>query len=84
VAVKHDLLVDNKTGPWNRTRHRANEGEVLLLDNRCGGCRTLIEGLLDLEQTRPALFQEMNDTRCSTAEALLTNAKAGGSYGAGI
>jgi hypothetical protein len=82
--VHHDLMVDNKTGPWNRTRHRANENEVLVLDNRCGACSKLISDLLDLEKERPAILSEMVDQRVSTVESMLGLSKTRGSYGAGI
>lgn len=40
---------DGKTGPWNRKHHKATPLGALVLDNRCGECAGLIEGLLSIE-----------------------------------
>lgn len=56
MTQRHDLLVDSKSGPWLRTRHTATASGTLVLDNRCGACRTTIENLLDKEKDRPVRF----------------------------
>ncbi len=54
--MRHDTYTDGKSGPWLRRRHRTRPGtELLVVDNHCGRCQTLVEKLLTLESNgRPA------------------------------
>lgn len=80
---KHDLMVDNKTGPFNRERHATN-GMALVLDKRCGYCRTLISDLLDLEVKLDRPLYSYGVTTAAAAERTVSEGKAKGEYGAGI
>ena len=84
-TYKHELMVDNKTGPFNRERHATKgEGGPLILDKRCGCCRSLISSLLDLEVKANRPLYSYGVTTAAAAERTLADAKAGGEYGAGI